>query len=357
MSEEDKSQKTEEATPRKLEEARKKGDVVKSMEIAGFVVLFAGTAAFATMGQGGATFLAERLSGFFAHGHALGMEPADMSGLMRMTMITAGLVLAGPVALLFVAALAGHLAQAGFILSAEKIKPKLDKLNPIAGVGRMFGPAGMANFGKGVAKMAMVGAAAGIAIWPRRGELTGLASAPLQAVLPMVFEAVLALLIASLVVYAVIAVLDYIGQRHSFMQKQRMSRQDIKDETKQSEGDPQVKARLRQIRADRSRRRMMAAVPEATVVITNPTHFAVALRYEEGETPAPICVAKGVDAVALRIRALAKEHDVPVVEDPPLARALFASVELNDVIAPQHFAAVAKIIGAVLSMAGRRRAR
>jgi flagellar biosynthesis protein FlhB len=138
------------------------------------------------------------------------------------------------------------------------------------------------------------------------------------------------------------------------MERQRMSRREIKEESRQSEGDPMIKAKLRQVRQERARRRMIAAVPNASVVITNPTHFAVALRYEQGETPAPICLAKGVDAVALKIREVAKEHDIPIVEDAPLARALFAAADLDQPIPREHYDAVAKVIGFVMRLSRRR---
>jgi len=135
-----------------------------------------------------------------------------------------------------------------------------------------------------------------------------------------------------------------------------MSKQEIKDEYRQTEGDPTVKAKIRQVRTERARRRMMAAVPEATVVIANPTHFAVALKYESGKMAAPVCVAKGVDALALRIREVAEEHEVPVVENPPLARALYASVEIDEVVPPEHYKAVAQVIGYVMRLTGKLRA-
>jgi flagellar biosynthesis protein FlhB len=150
----------------------------------------------------------------------------------------------------------------------------------------------------------------------------------------------------------VIAGLDYVVQYRRFMQRNRMSRQEIKEEFRQNEGDPAIKARVRQIRQERSRKRMMAAVPEATVVITNPTHYAIALKYESGKTAAPVCVAKGVDQLALRIRAVAEEHAIPVIENPPLARALHASVEVDDAIPPEHYKAVAQVIGYVMRLNG-----
>ncbi|HFQ14878.1 MAG TPA: flagellar biosynthesis protein FlhB, partial [Rhodobacteraceae bacterium] len=160
------------------------------------------------------------------------------------------------------------------------------------------------------------------------------------------------LIIGALAFVSIVAGLDFIYQRFSWLKKQRMTTKEIKDEYKQTEGDPTVKAKLRQIRAERGRQRMMAAVPDATVVITNPTHYAVALKYEKG-MPAPLCVAKGTDAVALRIRSLAKENKVPVVENPPLARALHASIEIDETVPPEHYKAVAEVIGYVLQLQNR----
>jgi flagellar biosynthetic protein FlhB len=163
-------------------------------------------------------------------------------------------------------------------------------------------------------------------------------------------------LIAALAAMAVIAGADYMLQRFQFLKRNRMSKHEIKEEYRQTEGDPMIKARIRQIRQERARKRMIAAVPEATVVIVNPTHFAVALKYESGKMAAPICVAKGVDALALRIRDVAKEHGVPVVENPPLARALHAAVELDEAIPPEHYKAVAQVIGYVMRLTGKLRA-
>src|SRR6185312_9176526 len=156
---------------------------------------------------------------------------------------------------------------------------------------------------------------------------------------------------------AIIAAVDYVFTRQSYMNKLKMSRREIKEEMRQSEGDPHVKGKLRQIRMERSRKRMLAAVPQASVIITNPTHYAVALRYEQGETPAPVCLAKGVDEVAARIREVAEEHNIPIVEDPPLARALFATAELDEPIPREHYEAAAKVIGFVLRAARRQRGR
>jgi flagellar biosynthetic protein FlhB len=193
-------------------------------------------------------------------------------------------------------------------------------------------------------------------LWPQRGTLGGLLGAEPQQIAGAMIHLLIKLLTATLSVLAVIAVLDYVLQRYRFLQRNRMSKQEIKEEYRQTEGDPAVKAKVKQIRQERSRRRMMAAVPEATVVIMNPTHFAVALKYESGKMAAPVCVAKGVDALALKIRAVAEEHEVPVVENPPLARALYATVEIDEPVPAEHYKAVAQVIGYVMKLTGKMRA-
>lgn len=352
----DPSQKTEEPTPRRLQDARKKGDVPKSQEIPGWFVLASGLVVMGVMGPGMARELSGTLTLFLANPHTMSVDPSGLMTLVQSVVWRVGLVVAFAFLLLAGAGLAGHLIQTGFLFTTEKMNPKLSKLNPVDGAKRMFGPQGIANFLKGMGKMTLVAAAAFLVVWPKRDMLAELPAVDLAALLTIVRDSAVQLMLAALAAYAVIAALDFLFQRQNFMKRNRMSRRELRDELKQTEGDPMVRAKLRQIRQERARRRMMAAVPEATVVITNPTHFAVALKYEQGETAAPICVAKGVDAVALRIRTLAEEHSVPIVEDPPLARALHASVDIDETIPKEHYTAVAKVIGYVLSLS-RGRAR
>jgi flagellar biosynthetic protein FlhB len=350
----DDSQKTEEPTQRRLQDARKKGDVPKSQEVPGWFVLASGLVVIGVMAPAAARSLSADLSLFLSNAHTMSLEPAALraeSLALGWRAISAVGLAFGVIAL---AGLAGHLMQTGLMFTTEKMQPKLSKLNPAEGLKRMFGPQGFANFLKGVGKMVVVAAAVFVVIWPKRGELAGMPHLDLSALLTIIRQDILLVLVAALVAYAFIAAADYVFQRQSFMKRNRMSRREIRDELKQSEGDPQVRAKLRQIRQERAQRRMMASVPDATVVITNPTHYAVALKYEQGETPAPICVAKGVDQVALNIRELAQDNDVPIVEDPPLARALFASVEIDETIPTEHFQAVAKVIGYVLTLSGKR---
>lgn len=350
---EDKSEKTEQPTDRKLRKAREDGDVPKSQEVSGWFTLAAGLAVFAFMAPGVSSDLSRMLSLFLARPHEMSL---DVGAAMELTAAT-GMRLVGVLGLAFLALVAasifGNLVQSGLLFSAKKIEPKLDKLNPVEGVKRMFGPEGWMNFIKGVGKMVIVGAAITVVLYPRRDELAALPAVSPSALMGVVYEAALQLLIAALIAYALIAALDFMFQRHQYIERHKMSRKEIRDELKDTEGDPMVRAKLRQIRQERAQKRMMARVPDAAVVITNPTHYAVALEYEQGRTPAPICVAKGVDAVALRIRALAEEHDIPIVEDPPLARGLHAAVDLEEPIPPEHFAAVAKVIGYVLTLAGK----
>jgi flagellar biosynthetic protein FlhB len=189
---------------------------------------------------------------------------------------------------------------------------------------------------------------------PQAKLFQGLAALDPVAIHPFTMDILRAVIIAALVMLAISAALDWFIMRQRFMAQMRMTRQEQKQEQKDSDGDPQIKAKLRQIRQAKARQRIAQTVPKATLVITNPTHFAVALRYVQGETAAPICVAKGVDELAFRIRDLAKSHSIPVIEDPPLARALYATVEIDDTIPKEHYAAVAKIVGFILGAAKRR---
>jgi flagellar biosynthetic protein FlhB len=222
----------------------------------------------------------------------------------------------------------------------------------LAGFKRLFGLDGWLNIVKGLAKMAIVGAAIWTQLWPERGMLEAILAQSPMGVLADMSHLLFKIMIAALSALLVIAGLDYFWQYTSFMRRNRMSKQEIKDEYRQNEGDPVIKAKVRQIRQERSRKRMMARVPEATVVIMNPTHYAVALQYESGKTAAPVCVAKGIDALALRIRAVAEQNDVPVVENPPLARALHAAVEVDEPVPPEHYKAVAQVIGYVMRLNG-----
>jgi flagellar biosynthetic protein FlhB len=221
----------------------------------------------------------------------------------------------------------------------------------------MFGPEGWMNLLKGLVKMAIVGVAIWTQLWPERGGLESILNQSTAQVVGDMSRLLFKVLVTALSALGLIAGLDYFWQRMRWLGRNRMSKQEVKEEYRQNEGDPAIKAKIRQLRQERARKRMMAQVPEATVVIMNPTHYAVALKYESGKMAAPICVAKGVDALALRIRAVAEENDVPVVENPPLARALHAAIEIDEPVPAEHFKAVAQVIGYVFRLQGKMPAR
>jgi flagellar biosynthetic protein FlhB len=349
----DKSQQTEEPTAKRLEQARESGDVVKSSEVNTFIVLGGATLAIAMFGKSTAIAIARLLMMFLEQPEVMRVDGAGLSAILQGLLYHLAIVLAPFFAVLVAAALGGHLVQARPVFALDKIMPDFSKVSPLAGLKRMFGIEGWINLLKGLFKIAIVGMAIWTQLWPEHGHLEGILSQSTVSVVGDMAHLLFKVMTAALAALAVIAGADYFFQRMRFMARNRMSKQEIKEEYKQNEGDPAIKAKIRQLRQERARKRMMAAVPTATVVIMNPTHYAVALKYESGKNAAPICVAKGVDALALRIRAVAEENDVAVVENPPLARALHAVVEIDDPVPPEHFKAVAQVIGYVMRLQGK----
>lgn len=354
----DESQKSEEPTQKRRDDARKRGQVVSSREIHHwFIILAAAIAAFG-IAPPMMRAIGQRLAPFIEAPHALrfdgGAGVAAWAGALALDI---GLAVAPAIAILLAAAVAAGLLQAGPLLAAETIKPKLEKISPLRGLKRLFSSRSLVEFAKGLAKISIVAVAAWAILQPEFHRIERFASyepAALSAALQGLTVRLLATVVA---IMTVVAALDYGYQKFKHLQQLRMSRQELKDEYKESEGDPVVKSRLRQLRMERARRRMMQAVPKADVVITNPTHFAVALQYEADRMSAPKVVAKGADLVARRIREIAAEHKVPIVENPPLARALYAAVELDAEVPPEHYKAVAEVIGYVMKLRrGRPRA-
>jgi len=353
----DKSQQTEEPTAKRLEQAREHGDVVKSAELSTFILLGGGTLAIAMFGKYTAVSLARTLSLFLQQPDTMSVDGASLTAMMRLLLPKLALAVAPFFAVMIAAGLAGHMLQSRPGFSLDKIAPDFSKVSPLAGLKRLFGAEGWMNLLKGLAKMAVVGVAIWTQLWPERHNLEAILNQSTVAVLGDMSRLLFKVMMASLATLGLIAGLDYFWQRMRWLSRNRMSKQEIKEEYRQNEGDPTIKAKIRQLRYERARKRMMAAVPTASVVIMNPTHYAVALKYESGKMAAPVCVAKGIDALALRIRAVAEEHDVPVVENPPLARALHAAVEIDDAIPPEHFKAVAQVIGYVMRLQGKLPAR
>ncbi|MBK1698416.1 flagellar biosynthesis protein FlhB [Rhodovibrio salinarum] len=348
----DKSQKTEDPTPKKLEEARKKGQVAKSQEVNHWFIILGLGLILTIMAPAMASGVSDTLRRFLAKA-ALLPTGGGLGPVLTDTMIDMLWVLLLPMGLLMIAAVAANFVQIGFLVSVESLKPKPEKISPIKGAKRLFSTRALVDFAKGIAKLTLVGLVAFLVIWPEHDTLPQLIEIGMTAQLEVLRVYALKVTGAVLAVMTVIAALDVAYQRYKHHEEMKMSKQEVKDEFKQSEGDPQVKQRLRQLRMEKSRKRMMAAVPQADVVVTNPTHYAIALSYSHGEMAAPRVVAKGVDEVARRIREVAEANDVPLVENPPLARALHASVELDQEIPAEHYKAVAEIIGYVMRLKGR----
>ncbi len=351
--EKDESQKTEDPTDKKLKDAHKKGEVAKSQEINTWFVLAATAALITFMSAGLARDLSALFLDFIARPHALPVEGAGLMIVVRKLGEGVVIAMALPLGLLLLAAIAGNMIQHKPVFTAERMKPKLNKISPLKGFKRIFGLSALVNFFKGLGKMTLVGVVAFAITWPNRDQIANIISWNISSLLPFIQGLATEMLGAVLAILAVIAVFDFMYQKYQFTKKQRMTKQDVKDEHKQSDGDPAVKAKLRQLRMERGRKRMMAAVPDASVVIVNPTHFAVALKYDSGAMAAPVCLAKGVDQVALRIREVAEDHKIPIIENPPLARALYASVEIDDAVPTEHYEAVAKVIGYVMRLGGK----
>lgn len=344
---------TEEPTQRKLDEATAKGDVAKSAELPIFFSLGALTLALLLIpALGTGRTLTLELRAYLMNPHLVPSGGAGMLGAGRHGLFLALQALAVPVGIVTLAALAGGMLQHKPLWTFDPLSPKFSRLSPMAGVKRILGREAMVQFAKGLLKIGLVGAFAGSLLWGERDRLEAMVGYAPADLLSATLTLALKLLGAILALHMLVTIGDVLYGRFSWMRRQRMTKEELKREMKEQDGNPEIKAKVRQIRAQRARKRMMAAIPTATVVVANPTHFAVALRYEPGMA-APVCVAKGIDGLALRIRELAGEHRVPVIENPPLARALHATVEIDDEIPVEHYKAVAEVIGFVLRLKRR----
>ena len=345
----DASDKTEDPTQKRLDDAHDRGDVAKSQEINTWFII------------AGATLVLSSFSGSIGSGLLMPMRNlianswmihADGPGLLQLAQSLEYVLIAAlgvPLLMLALAAIAGNMIQHRLVWSGESLKPKFSKISPGAGFKRVFGKQAAANFGKGLFKLVALGAVMMAILWPERHRLESMVRFDPAAILGATTTLTLQLMGAVVAMLAIVAIADYFFQYRQWHERQKMSLQEMKQEFKQSEGDPHIKGRIRQLRHARMKKRMMSAVPKASVIITNPTHYAVALSYERG-MPAPICLAKGIDSIALKIREIAKAHDIPIVENVPLARALHATVKVDEEIPVEHYHAVAQIIGYVMGL-------
>jgi flagellar biosynthesis protein FlhB len=346
--ENDSSDKTEDPTQKRLDDALERGDVAKSQEVNTWFMIAGATLVLSSF-SGSIGGIRTPLRNLIANSWMVHVDGPNLMQLaQRLEYMLIG-ALGVPFLMLAIAAIAGNMLQHRLVWSGESLKPSFNKISPASGLKRIFGKQAAANFGKGIFKLIALGSVMSMILWPERHRLEAMLQFDPAAIIATITGLALRLLGAVVAMLAAVAIADYFFQYRQWFERQKMSLQEMKQEFKQSEGDPHIKGRLRQLRMARMKKRMMTAVPKASVIITNPTHYAVALSYERGMA-APICVAKGVDLVALKIREIAKKHDIPIVENVPLARALHAAVEIDAEIPVEHYHAVAEVIGYVMGL-------
>lgn len=349
----DDSSKTEDPTPKKLEEARKKGQVPLSREVNNWIMLFAGTIVVLAMGPGMMLDITVLLRTYFERAADLPPVPGGLQFVVMGAFKEILGILALPLLFLIVAAFAGPFLQIGPMLAPDIIKMDVSKISPMKGFSRLFSMRSIMEFVKGILKISIVSIVGFLIVKPYMGGIEHMVGLEIPTAMDEMESLTARMLIGILVVLFLIAIADLLYQRYEHYKKMRMTKQELKDEYKQSEGDPHIKGKLRQLRQEKARARMMQAVPSADVVITNPTHYSVALKYDPDKNDAPILVAKGVNEVALRIRETAREHDITILPNPPLARVLFETVEIDETVPPEHYKAVAEIISYVFRLKGK----
>jgi flagellar biosynthesis protein FlhB len=348
--------KTEKATPKKRAEARKKGQVARSQDVNGAVVLMAAILALSAFGPGVLHRMQEAMVGVLAF--VSSPEVVNREGVAELFMSVGkhiALAAAPVIAVCALAGIAANVGQIGLKPSAQALKPDFKKLNPLTGAKNLFGMNAAVEGGKSLLKVGAVGGIVALALFPRLEEMGALVGMPVQALLPHLATTILHVAQWAAGAYLAIAAIDLFYQRHRFEKNLKMDKEEVKQEHKQQELPSEVKGMQRRRAMEFTRARMMDAVPTADVVVTNPTHFSVALKYDSGN-PAPVVVAKGTDHLALRIRREAAAHGVAVVPDPPLARALYASVDVGRMIPEELFQGVAQLLAYVYKVAGSRRA-
>src|SRR3954452_4541316 len=345
----DNDDKTEDPTQKRLDDALEKGDVAKSQEVNTWFIIAGGTLILSTFSGSVGSGILTPMRALVANA---GQLRTDGTALLALGNTLAYAVLGAigvPLLMLALAAIAGNMIQHRLVWSSESLKPKFSKVSPGAGLKRIFGKQAVANFAKGLFKLIALGAVMMAVLWPERHRLESFLMFDPSAILGVTISLTLQLMGAVVAMLAAVAIADYFFQYRQWYERQKMSLQEIKDEFKQSEGDPHIKGKIRQLRQQRMKKRMMTAVPKASVIITNPTHYSVALSYQRG-MPAPVCVAKGVDHLAFKIREIARAHEIPIVENIPLARSLYATVEIDKEIPVEHYQAVAEIISYVMGL-------
>jgi len=350
MAEESFQDKTEQATPKKREDARKKGQVAKSKEVSSIAILAAGTVYLVFNAGQLASKLGENIKQTFTSIPRIASGDLGLEVYTSQTIQNFLVMILPMMVLLFVVALAANILQAGFIFSVEPLTPDPSKIDPIKGMGKLFSKRSMAELLKSIFKIIIVGWAAFSTLKSDYSLLIPLMYQDNIQILSMLGRISLKVITRACYVIFVLAVLDYIYQKWEFEHNLKMTKQEVKDENKQSEGDPLIKSRIRSIQREMARRRMMKEVPKADVIITNPTHYAIALSYKPGEKmAAPKILAKGADRIALKIKEIAAKHGIPMVENKPLAQNLY-KLEIGQEVPPKFYQAVAEILAYVYGL-------
>ncbi|WNB90387.1 flagellar biosynthesis protein FlhB [Bacillus sp. NEB1478] len=339
-------EKTEKATPKKRDESRKKGQVAKSADVNAALVLFVSVMFLSIMGG----WMGERLLHLFTNGLdknlLYDLSESSIAKLFGELSVEVAIILAPVMLAAMAAGVLGNYIQIGFLFSAEAIQMKLERLNPLSGFKRIYSVRALVELSKSLLKIVLIGGVTFFVLWMERDTYLRMSLVSIQSTLPVFGGLAVKMGFAASVVLLFLAFLDYMYQKFDFEKNIRMSKQDIKDEYKKSEGDPKIKGKIKEKQRQMAMRRMMQEVPKADVIITNPTHYAVCLKYEDG-MDAPVVVAKGVDLIAQKIKEVAKENDVVTVENKPLARTLYAQVDIGGVIPEDLFKAVAEILAFV----------
>lgn len=345
----DQEDKTEDPTDRKIEQAIERGDVPKSMEAATFFALAAGTLALMITGTVGLGDFVGGMRSMLENAHQVPIDKGGLMNVVQFSTMKFFMVVGIPFAFAIVAGITQGLLLHRPLWTVEPMMPKLTRISPLSGFKRVFGKEAFVQFLKSLIKFTIVTVIIFAVLWPERKRLDVIVQLDPAKMMDASWVLTLKLLGGVLMVFAFVAVIDVLYQRYTWRQKLKMTREELKQEFKETEGSPEIKARIRKIRMEMLKRRMIAQVPKASVIITNPTHYAVALRYEAGMN-APILLAKGVDSLALRIREIAGNHEIPIVENVALARALHARVEIDQEIPEEHYKAVAEVIGYVMRL-------
>jgi len=343
------SEKTEKPTPKKRQDARKKGEVAKSRELPAVAVLMAGIVALAASGSYMSSRMRITMEKIFTQITVNDFDAVDAMALGREVVGSFFLTLAPFLATVFVAAVFSNIVQVGFMVTGESIKPKLSKLNPIKGFSRLVSMQSLMEFCKSLLKLAIVGGVGYVVIKKELSGLPALVDMEIGSIMIYILLTTLKISLVCALAMVLLVAADYAFQKWQFEKRIKMTKQEIKDEMKRTEGDPMVKSRIKSIQMEMAKKRMMQDVPEADVVITNPTHFAVAVSYDSSMN-APRVLAKGAGEIARKIKKIATEHDVPIVENKPLARSLYAMVAVGGEIPGDLYQAVAEVLAYIYKL-------